>query len=145
GSMNSLTVTKAQAQTGSASDSPPSPYQTGTAERRLVIGSLNDLEAQAAKIIPPGAFAFIASGADNQWTLRENSRAFQDIKFRPRYLVGKAAPDLSTTLLGQKLSLPIITAPMGAIGLAHISAELGAARGTGEAGTLMTVSTAANK
>jgi isopentenyl diphosphate isomerase/L-lactate dehydrogenase-like FMN-dependent dehydrogenase len=64
---------------------------------------------------------------------------------RPHYLVGKDAPDLRTTLLGAQLSLPIITAPMGAHGLAHVSAEEGTAHGTGEAGTLMTVSTAANK
>jgi lactate oxidase len=63
----------------------------------------------------------------------------------PQYLVGKNAPDLRTTLLGHELSLPIITAPMGAHGLAHVSAEEGTAKGTGEAGTLMTVSTAANK
>jgi len=40
--------------------------------------------------------------------------------------------------------MPIITAPMGAHGLAHVSAEAGTARCTAEAGTLMTVSTAAN-
>lgn len=40
--------------------------------------------------------------------------------------------------------MPIITAPMGAHGLAHKSAEVGSAQGTGEAGTLLTVSTAAN-
>jgi isopentenyl diphosphate isomerase/L-lactate dehydrogenase-like FMN-dependent dehydrogenase len=110
-----------------------------------MIGSLDDLEERAREVIPPGAFAYIASGADNQWTLRENRRAFQDIRLHPHYLVGKAAPDLTTTLLGQKLSMPVITAPMGAHGLAHASAELGTARGTGEAGTLITASTAANK
>ena len=69
---------------------------------------------------------------------------FGRIAIRPQYLVGKPAPDLRINLLGQNLSMPIITTPMGAHGLAHQSAELGTARGTGEAGTLMTVSTAAN-
>jgi isopentenyl diphosphate isomerase/L-lactate dehydrogenase-like FMN-dependent dehydrogenase len=47
--------------------------------------------------------------------------------------------------MGATLSMPVITAPMGAQGLAHVSGELGTARGTADAGTLMTVSTAANQ
>lgn len=135
---------------GNASTSAPAPaaadiYVAPTGERELVIGSLDDLEAQARKILPPGAFAYIASGADNQVTIRSNREELDRIRLLPRYLVGKPAPDLSTTLLGEKLSMPIITAPMGAQGLAHESAEIGAARGTGEAGTLYTMSTAANR
>lgn len=120
-------------------------YRAPSGERALTIASLEDLEAEAAKVIPEGAFAYIASGADNEWTLRENRRAFDRRVLRPHYLVGKPAPDLRITLLGQELSVPIITAPMGAHGLAHVSAELGTARGTSEAGTLMTVGTAANR
>ena len=112
--------------------------------RPLHIADLNDLEAAAKAVMDPGAFAYIASGADSQWTLRRNRSAFDDYAFKPQYLVGKNAPDLRTELLGQQLSMPIITTPMGAHGLAHQSAELGTARGTGESGTLMTVSTAAN-
>jgi isopentenyl diphosphate isomerase/L-lactate dehydrogenase-like FMN-dependent dehydrogenase len=121
------------------------PYPAPSGERALKIANLNDLEQEASKVIPPGAFAYISAGADNQWTLHENRRAFDRHQMRPHYLVGKDAPDLRTTLLGAQLSLPIITAPMGAHGLAHVSAEEGTAHGTGEAGTLMTVSTAANK
>ena len=123
----------------------PPGYRAPSAVRALRIANLEDLEAQAAKVIPQGAFAYIAAGADGQWTLRENRRAFDRYALQPQYLVGKPAPDLKITLLGQELSLPIITAPMGAHGLAHVSAEEGTARGTGEAGTLMTVSTAANQ
>jgi isopentenyl diphosphate isomerase/L-lactate dehydrogenase-like FMN-dependent dehydrogenase len=96
-------------------------------------------------VLPWGSFAYIAAGSDNQWTLEENRRAFDRRLLQPQYLVGKNAADLRTTLLGEELSMPIITAPMGAHGLAHVSAEEGTARGTGEAGTLMTTSTAANK
>ncbi len=112
--------------------------------RPLRIADLNDLEAEAKKIMDPGAFAFISSGSDSQWTLHENRAAFGRIAIKPQYLVGKPAPDLRTNLLGHELSLPVITTPMGAHGLAHESGELGTARGTGEAGTLMTVSTMAN-
>ena len=123
----------------------PAGYRAPSAVRALHVANLEDLEAEAAKVIPQGAFAYIAAGADGQWTLRENRRAFDRYALEPHYLVGKPAPDLRITLLGQPLSMPILTAPMGAHGLAHVSAEEGTARGTGEAGTLMTVSTAANR
>ena len=112
--------------------------------RPLHLADLNDLEAAAKAVMDPGAFAYIASGADNQWTLRRNRSAFDDYALKPQYLVGKTAPDLRTELLGQQLAMPIITTPMGAHGLAHQSAELGTARGAGESGSLLTVSTAAN-
>ena len=123
----------------------PPAYKAPTGEEPLSIASLNDLEAEAAKVMPKGAFAYVASGSDNEVTLRDNLAAFERIKLKPQYLVGKGAPDTSTTLLGETLALPVITAPMGVHGLAHASAELGTARGTSDAGTLMTVSTAANK
>ena len=120
-------------------------YVQPSAEGKLVIGSLDELEARAAEVIPAGAFAFISSGADNQVTLRRNRKALDRIKLLPHYLVSKPAPDLSTTLLGHKLSMPIFTAPMGAHGLAHTSAELGSAKGTGDVGALYTASTPSNK
>ena len=123
---------------------PPPPFKAPDAVRPLHIADLNDLEAAAKAVMDPGAFAYIASGADSQWTLRQNRSAFDAYTLKPQYLVGKPAPDLRTELLGQQLAMPIITTPMGAHGLAHQSAELGTARGTGESGTLMTVSTAAN-
>ena len=120
------------------------PFQAQSIERSLRIADLNDLEAEAQRVMDPGAFAFISSGSDSQWTLRENRASFARVSIKPQYLVGKPAPDLRTTLLGQQLSMPIITTPMGAHGLAHQSAELGTARGTAAAGSLMTVSTMAN-
>lgn len=120
-------------------------YVQPTGEQSLIIGSLDDLEKRAADVIPAGAFAYIAAGADRQITLRDNRKAFNRIRLLPQYLVGKPAPDLSTTLLGHKLSMPVITAPMGAHGLAHTSAEIGSAKATGAAGTLYTASTAANE
>lgn len=122
-----------------------SEYKPPTGEAALKIASLEDLEDQASKVIPEGAFAFISQGADNQVTLRDNRKALQRIRLLPRYLSKQPAPDLTMEILGHKLSMPIITAPMGAHGLAHTSGELGSAKGTGDAGTLFTASTAANE
>jgi isopentenyl diphosphate isomerase/L-lactate dehydrogenase-like FMN-dependent dehydrogenase len=142
---SSAQSSSAPAQSSDPTQPGASAYPAPKGERSLRIGSLLELEQEAAEVIPPGAFAYIASGSDNQWTLHENRLAFDRHALRPHYLVGKPAPDLRTKLLGQEISMPIITAPMGAHGLAHVSAEEGTARGTGEAGTLMTASTAANK
>lgn len=139
--LGSEVVAEARAEAVADSGSYPAP----TGETTLRVANLNDLEQQAAKIIPPGPFAYIATGADNQWTMHENRRAFERYRLRPQYLVGGGPPDLKTTLLGHNINLPIITTPMAAQGLAHISAELGTARGTDAAGTLMAVSTFANK
>jgi len=102
-----------------------------------------DLEAEAHKVMGEGPFAFVAGGAGSEWTLRENRRAFERYVILPDYLAGRGAPDLSTSVLGAKLSLPVITAPMGAQIIVHDSADVGMAEGTAAAGTLMTMSGAA--
>ena len=56
----------------------------------------------------------------------------------PRYLTGYGAADLTTSLLGAKISMPIITTVMGGHGMAHVTAEAGTAKGTDAAGTLFT-------
>ena len=122
----------------------PAAYKAPNTKQELDNTQLFDLEESAAKVLKPAYFAFIARGAEKEWTLKENTRAFDRYEILPQYLSGKSAPDTRITLLGQDLSLPVITTPMGAQGLAHTSAELGVAEGTAAAGTLMTVSTAAN-
>ncbi len=150
GAATAMPISIASAASAQAADKPAAPakqaaYVQPTGEGKLVIASLGDLEARAAEAIPKGAFAFISSGADNQVTLRKNRESFDRIQLLPHYLVNKPAPDLSTTLLGHKLSMPIITAPMGAHGLAHKTAELGSAKGTGDAGTLYIAATPSNE
>ncbi len=74
-------------------------------------------------------------------TLRENSRAFDDIAFRPLSAVETPAPDLRTTVLGTPLSMPMILAPVGSSRMFYPRGEEAAARAAGEAGTLYTLST----
>ena len=113
--------------------------------KALTILDLNDLKAQAEKVLPPGPFAYYAGGSGSEWTERENRKAFERYTVEPLYLSARGAPNLATTLLGSKLASPIITAPMGAQGLIHASADVGMAQGTGAAGNLMTASTASTK
>jgi isopentenyl diphosphate isomerase/L-lactate dehydrogenase-like FMN-dependent dehydrogenase len=121
---------------------PPAPRKSHAAYaapeevRPISILNLRVLEAEAQKVIPSGGFASIAGGAGDEWTLRENQEAFKRRPIDPRTVTGKGAPDLSTSLLGVKISMPIIVTPMAAHGLAHVSAEAGTAKGADAAGTL---------
>jgi len=93
----------------------------------------------------PVAWSYYRSGAEDEVTLRANRAAFERIRLRPRVLVDISATDTRTTVLGIPVSMPILVAPMAYHGLAHAEAECATARGAGEAGALMTVSTMANR
>ncbi len=113
-----------------------SAYQALTNEKRINVINLRDLEAEAKKILPPFSYAYISGGAGDEWTMRENESAFNRWVIEPHYLSGIKTPDLSTTVLGSRLSLPVITAPMGGQGLAHALKEVPDVVGTNAAGTL---------
>ncbi len=123
---------------GRAQDAPlPEPP---SAIRPLKPFDLEELEGQAAQVLSPGAFAFVAGGVGAEWTLRENRRAFGHYVIQPQYLAGKPAPDLSITLMGMKLAAPLLTTPVGGQGLFHATADVGCALGTAASGVLMTAS-----
>jgi L-lactate dehydrogenase (cytochrome) len=86
-------------------------------------------------------FDYIDGGAEREWTLRENCRAFEDVLFRPRSAVATPACDLKTTVLGTPIDLPIILAPVGSSRMFHPRGEEKAAAAAGEAGTIYTLST----
>jgi L-lactate oxidase len=112
-------------------------YDAPTDVKAIDIVNLRDLEGRAQKVIPAGGFGYIASAAGDEWTKHENEAAFKRVTIVPHYLSGLDGADTSTTLLGNKLSMPIIVTVMGGHGLAHASAEAGSARGAAAAGTLM--------
>jgi isopentenyl diphosphate isomerase/L-lactate dehydrogenase-like FMN-dependent dehydrogenase len=112
-------------------------YAAPTAVQTITIINLRELEPAAQKVIPPGGFGYISGAAGDEWTKHENEAAYKRVTIAPHYLSGLDAADTSTTLLGQKLSMPIVVTVMGGHGLAHASAEAGSARGAAAAGTLI--------
>ena len=74
----------------------PAPYKAPDRETALAATQVLNLEKEAEKVIPPGAFAYIARGSEKEWTLRENIAAFDRISLIPKYLSGQAKPDLTT-------------------------------------------------
>jgi lactate oxidase len=119
-------------------------YKALTNERRINVINLRDLEVEAQKILPPYSFAYISGGSGDEWTMRANETAFNRWIIEPRFLSGVKTPDLATTILGSRLSLPVITAPMGGQGLAHAMREIPNAKGTSDAGTLYVNSSVSN-
>ncbi|MGD9614383.1 MAG: alpha-hydroxy-acid oxidizing protein [Alphaproteobacteria bacterium] len=123
---------------------PTRPYVAGTAERPLDIINLYDLEAEAENVMPKAPFGYIRSGSGDEWTLRENIRAFDDRQILPRYLQGIGVPNTEIEIFGSKLAIPMFVPPAAAHGLAHVSAEKGSAKGAGDAGALFIAQTLAN-
>jgi L-lactate oxidase len=119
-------------------------YAAPTEIKAIEFINLRELEPAAQKVIPPGGFGYISSAAGDEWTKRENEAAYKRITIKPHYLAGYKDADRSITLLGAKISMPIIFTPMGAHGMAHATAEAGSAKGTDAAGTLYTAATPSN-
>jgi L-lactate dehydrogenase (cytochrome) len=103
--------------------------------------NIADLRRLAQRRLPRVAFDYIDGGADGEVTLRENCRVFDDVLFRPKNAVSMSACDLSTTVLGHKLALPFILAPVGSSRMFYPRGEVMAARAAGAAGTAYTLST----
>src|ERR1700704_4455085 len=106
--------------------------------------NLSDLEQAAKEKLPAIAFDYYSSGAWDEATLRENRAAFERIAVHYRVMVDVSKRDLSVTLFGQKISMPILIAPTAFHCLAHPEGELATARGAGAAATIIVVSSLSN-
>jgi L-lactate dehydrogenase (cytochrome) len=103
--------------------------------------NIDDLRREARRRLPRMVFDYIDGGADREITLRENCRAFEQVYFRPQSAVATPAVDLTTTVLGQRIELPILLAPVGSSRMFYPRGEERAARAAGRAGTIYTLST----
>ncbi|RYQ81872.1 hypothetical protein Ahy_B10g100472 isoform B [Arachis hypogaea] len=103
------------------------------------ITNVNEYEAIAKQKLPKMVYDFYASGAEDQWTLKENRDAFSRILFRPRILIDVSKVDMTTRILGFNISMPIMIAPTGMQKLAHPQGECAIARAASAANTIMEV------
>jgi len=106
--------------------------------------NLYDYEAQAKQVLPHNDWDTIDAGAMDMFTTRRNRTAFEAITLRPRFLRDISNIDISTTLLGEKISMPVMLAPAGSHFRAHAEGEVATARGAGMSDTLMQLSTSSN-
>ena len=73
--------------------------------------NLYDMEARAAEALEEMVLGYYQSGAADEITLRENHAAYDRLQIHYRVLAGVAERDLSTEVLGQSVSMPVLIAP----------------------------------
>ncbi|HMJ78805.1 MAG TPA: alpha-hydroxy acid oxidase [Iamia sp.] len=95
---------------------------------------------RAERRLPRSVFGFVDGGADDETTLRANRSAFAGQAFRPRVGIDVATRSLAVDVCGERLALPILTAPTGLAGLVHPRGELAAIEATEALGTRAVVS-----
>ena len=95
----------------------------------------------ARRRLPRMAFDYIDGGADREWTLRENCRAYEQVLFRPRSAVATRSCNLGTTVLDTRIDLPFLLGPVGSSRMFYPRGEERAASAAGDAGTIYTLST----
>ncbi len=107
--------------------------------------NLFEYESLAKQNLSQMALDYYASGAGDELTLVDNRAAFARYKLLPRVFADVSQRDLSTEILGQSLSMPILIAPMAFQCLAHPEGELATARAAAELGAGMVLSTLSTK
>ncbi|MGQ0772963.1 MAG: alpha-hydroxy-acid oxidizing protein [Pseudonocardiales bacterium] len=120
-------------------------YQRGVAGERPDLPLTYDgLEAAARGVLSAEAFGYVAGGASSERTVAANREAFARWRIVPRMLRGVSERDLSTTLLGTPMSAPVLTAPIGVLGLVHPDAESAVTRAAARLGLTSVLSTASS-
>jgi 4-hydroxymandelate oxidase len=95
------------------------------------------------KNVPPAHFGYMATGVDDEVTLRANREGFRKFKLRPRRLVDVSKIDMSAEILGTKYDSPIVIAPTGSNRAFHPDAEIAVARAAKAGNHLQVLSTVA--
>src|SRR5437764_6513293 len=81
------------------------------------ITCIEDLRQVHMRKVPKAFFDYVDRGSYAEETLRANREDMEQIKFRQRILVDISSRDLSTTIIGEKSSLPLILAPVASTGM----------------------------
>jgi isopentenyl diphosphate isomerase/L-lactate dehydrogenase-like FMN-dependent dehydrogenase len=88
------------------------------------ITCIEDLRQLHKRRVPKAFFDYVDRGSYSEDTLRANRADLEAIKFRQRVLVDVSKRDLSTTILGEPASMPLILAPVGLLGMQHGDGEI---------------------
>ncbi|RDL50659.1 L-lactate dehydrogenase [Ensifer sp. M14] len=102
---------------------------------------ISDLKALAKRRVPKLFFDYADSGAWTEGTYRANEEDFAKVKLRQRVLVDMTNRSLETTMIGQKVSMPVALAPTGLTGMQHADGEMLAAQAAEAFGVPFTLST----
>ena len=102
---------------------------------------LDDLRQTMQARVPPQVADYVLGGADQEITLKKNVEAFNSVAFNARFARYFDRVDMEVMILGQKISMPVIAAPVGSLRTLFPVGEAVAARAIGKAGIICTLST----
>ncbi len=97
--------------------------------------NIQDLQRRARATLPHPIYDYLEGGADDEWSLKRNTSAFDNWQFLPNTLMNVASVNPATRLLGHKLAGPILLSPTGMSRLFHHDKEFAAARAAERFGT----------
>jgi L-lactate dehydrogenase (cytochrome)/(S)-mandelate dehydrogenase len=106
--------------------------------------NVDEYRRAAKRRLPKVIWDYVDGGAEDEQTVAANRAAFGRWALRPKVLVDVSKTDLSVTVCGQELALPILVAPTGLSGLTHYEGDRGLARAAEANGTRAIISTASN-
>ncbi|MGL4576275.1 MAG: alpha-hydroxy acid oxidase [Burkholderiaceae bacterium] len=106
-----------------------------------IITNIEDLRILAQKRVPRMFYDYADSGSWTESTYRANTSDFAKYKFRQRVAVDMTGRTLESTMVGQKVSMPVAIAPTGLTGMQHADGEILAARAAEKFGIPFTLST----
>ena len=106
--------------------------------------NFNDFRKLAKKKLPAPIFHYIDGGSDDERTLNRNTEAFDDCDLVPKILANVGKPDLSTTVFGRKISMPIFLSPAAMQRLYHPEGDKASARAAEKFNTFYSMSTMSN-
>ena len=106
-----------------------------------VITNIEDLRVLAQKRVPRMFYDYADSGAWTEGTYRANETDFQRIKLRQRVAINMDNRTTASTMIGQRMTMPVALAPVGLTGMQHADGEILAARAAKAFGVPFTLST----
>ena len=106
--------------------------------------NFNDFRKLAKKNLPAPIFHYIDGGSDDEVTLKRNTESFLKCDLVPNILASVGEPDLSTTVFGQKIDMPLFLSPVAMQRLFHHEGDIASAKAAEKFGTFYSMSTMAN-
>src|SRR5258708_1722236 len=111
----------------------------------LLPATVDAMEALARERLHPDAYAYYAAGASRELSLEDTVGAWSQWYLRPRVLRDVSRVTLATTVLGQAISMPILTAPTAVNGLATRDGEVAVNEAVRRIGTVQIASTGSSR
>ena len=103
-----------------------------------------EAQRRAKKNLPKSVYGALVAGSERGVTVEDNIAAFSELGFAPHVVGQSAKRDLSTTVMGQQISLPVLISPTG-VQAVHPEGEVAVARAAANRGTVMSLSSFASK